>query len=87
MASFLPKRKPPAVRVPGYAKIITVLIATELVGTFESAMIFIALPSLMNEFEADAATAGWAATAFLLVAAASAAICGRLGDVDRKSVV
>ncbi|WP_427004893.1 MFS transporter [Pseudarthrobacter sp. H2] len=81
MASYLQKQKIPSTRTPGYAKIITVLIATELVGTFESAMIFIALPRLMVKFEADAATAGWAATAFLLVAAASAAICGRLGDV------
>lgn len=81
MALILQKQKIPSMRTPGYAKIITVLIATELVGTFESAMIFIAIPSLMAEFEADAATTGWAATAFLLVAAASAAICGRLGDV------
>lgn len=81
MASFLEKQNPTAVKAASYATIITVLIATELVGTFESAMIFIAIPSLMAEFNADAATAGWAATSFLLVAAASAAICGRLGDV------
>lgn len=81
MASFLEKQKPSAGKVASYATIITVLIATELVGTFESAMIFIAIPRLMSEFNADAATTGWAATSFLLVAAAAAAICGRLGDV------
>ncbi|WPR64607.1 MFS transporter [Glutamicibacter protophormiae] len=87
MASFLDKQNPGATRA-SYAKIITVLIATELVGTFESAMIFIALPSLMAEFQTDAATAGWAATSFLLVAAASAAICGRLGDIyGRKKML
>lgn len=88
MASFLQKQTPRSVKTAGYATIITVLIATELVGTFESAMIFIAIPSLMHEFNADAATAGWAATSFLLVAAASAAICGRLGDVyGRKKML
>ncbi|GGL86359.1 MFS transporter [Glutamicibacter protophormiae] len=87
MASFLDKQQAGATR-SSYAKIITVLIATELVGTFESAMIFIALPSLMAEFQTDAATAGWAATSFLLVAAASAAICGRLGDIyGRKKML
>ncbi|PJJ45376.1 MFS transporter [Glutamicibacter mysorens] len=87
MASFLDRQDPSAIR-SSYAKIITVLIATELVGTFESAMIFIALPSLMAEFQTDAATAGWAATSFLLVAAASAAICGRLGDIyGRKKML
>ncbi|MGH3654459.1 MFS transporter [Glutamicibacter sp.] len=87
MASFLDRQDPSAIR-SSYAKIITVLIATELVGTFESAMIFIAFPSLMAEFQTDAATAGWAATSFLLVAAASAAICGRLGDIyGRKKML
>ncbi|QXQ10267.1 MFS transporter [Paeniglutamicibacter sp. Y32M11] len=88
MASFLQKQNPGTSRSSSYAKIITVLIATELVGTFESAMIFIALPSLMAEFDTDAASVGWAATSFLLVAAASAAICGRLGDMyGRKKLL
>src|SRR5690606_6728416 len=55
----------------GTIGVVTVLMVAEFVGTFESAMIFIALPSLMSEFNADAAAVGWAATAFLLVAAAS----------------
>lgn len=72
----------------GTIGVVTVLMVAEFVGTFESAMIFIALPSLMSEFNADAAAVGWAATAFLLVAAASAAICGRLGDMyGRKKML
>ena len=77
-----------ATRFPGYAKIVSVLLVAEFVGTFESAMIFIALPNLMHDFNVDAAAAGWAVTAFLLVAAASAAICGRLGDIyGRKKLL
>ncbi|MFY9677608.1 MFS transporter, partial [Glutamicibacter protophormiae] len=75
-------------KFPGYAKIVSVLLVAEFVGTFESAMIFIALPSMMHEFNVDAAAVGWAATAFLLVAAASAAVCGRLGDMyGRKKLL
>lgn len=82
------KNKAAAVRFPGYVKIISVLLVAEFVGTFESAMIFIALPNLMTEFNADAAAVGWAVTAFLLVAAAAAAICGRLGDIyGRKKLL
>lgn len=88
MASTRQKQEPSTATIPGYAKIITVLLVAEFVGTFESAMIFIALPSLMSDFDADAASAGWAVTAFLLVAAASAAICGRLGDIyGRKKLL
>ncbi len=88
MAGLPQRTKPVTSRFPGYAKIISVLLVAEFVGTFESAMIFIALPNLMKEFEANAAAVGWAVTAFLLVAAASAAICGRLGDIyGRKKLL
>ncbi|RAX48048.1 MFS transporter [Arthrobacter sp. AQ5-05] len=88
MALTRQQRESPKASMPGYAKIIAVLLVAEFVGTFESAMIFIALPSLMHDFQADAAAVGWAVTAFLLVAAASAAICGRLGDIyGRKKLL
>lgn len=88
MALTRQPRKTSSVRIPGYAKAIAVLLVAEFVGTFESAMIYIALPSLMVDFNADAASVGWAVTAFLLVAAASAAICGRLGDIyGRKKLL
>ncbi|MGH3654458.1 MFS transporter [Glutamicibacter sp.] len=79
---------PKTAKFPGYAKVVSVLLVAEFVGTFESAMIFIALPSMMHEFNVDTAAIGWAATAFLLVAAASAAVCGRLGDMyGRKKLL
>nr|WP_277949728.1 MFS transporter [Rhodococcus rhodnii] len=53
----------------------------EIISAFETSMMFAAMPTLIAEFETDAATAGWAVTSFLLVAAASAAVCGRLGDL------
>lgn len=88
MALTRQQQEPSTAGIPGYAKVIAVLLVAEFVGTFESAMIFIALPSLMADFNADAAAVGWAVTAFLLVAAASAAICGRLGDIyGRKKLL
>ncbi len=88
MASSGQHASPKTAKFPGYAKIVSVLLVAEFVGTFESAMIFIALPSMMHEFNVDAAAIGWAATAFLLVAAASAAVCGRLGDMyGRKKLL
>ncbi|WP_127784754.1 MFS transporter [Rhodococcus sp. X156] len=61
--------------------IIAVLVAVEVISAFETSMVFAALPTFIEEFDSDAATVGWAVTAFLLVAAASAAVCGRLGDM------
>ncbi|QNG21587.1 MFS transporter [Rhodococcus triatomae] len=61
--------------------IIAVLVAVEIISAFETSMVFAALPTFIREFDSDAATVGWAVTAFLLVAAASAAVCGRLGDM------
>ncbi|TQF68475.1 MFS transporter [Rhodococcus spelaei] len=61
--------------------IIAVLVAVEIISAFETAMVYAALPTFIVDFHTDAATAGWAVTAFLLVAAASAAVCGRLGDM------
>ncbi len=61
--------------------IITVLMLVEVISAFETSMVYAALPTFIKEFDSDAATVGWAVTAFLLVAAASAAVCGRLGDM------
>ena len=61
--------------------IVTVLIAVEVISAFEASMMYAALPTLARIFEADASALGWTVTAFLLVAAASAAVCGRLGDM------
>lgn len=61
--------------------IIAVLVAVEIISAFETSMVYAAIPTFIAEFNSNAATVGWAVTAFLLVAAASAAVCGRLGDM------
>jgi len=61
--------------------IVSVLIVVEIISAFESSMMFAAIPTLITEFDSNASTVGWAVTSFLLVAAASAAVCGRLGDM------
>ncbi len=61
--------------------IVAVLIAVEIISAFETSMMFAAIPTLITDFDSDASTVGWAVTSFLLVAAASAAVCGRLGDM------
>ncbi|MFD4462619.1 MFS transporter [Nocardia sp. NPDC058480] len=61
--------------------IITVLVVVEVISALEASMVIAATPTFMRIFDADTATVSWTYTAFLLVAAASAAICGRLGDM------
>jgi len=60
--------------------ILAALVAAEITATFESQMILAALKDLYTEFR-DPVGVGWLLSAYLLVAAASAAICGRLGDL------
>lgn len=64
--------------VPG---VVAILILADVVSSFESAMILLALPRLSEYFDVSTADASWTITAFMLVAAVSAAICGRLGDI------
>ncbi|MET8047329.1 MFS transporter [Streptosporangium sp. NPDC005286] len=72
-AANLPPRSIPVV--------ITVLLIAEIVSAFETTMVYNALPRFITAFQSNAADVSWSVTAFLLVAAASAALCGRLGDV------
>ncbi|WP_280456836.1 MFS transporter [Nocardia carnea] len=76
---------------PGFrspALIITALILAECVSAFEAGTIFIALPRFSEIFDAPASTTGWAVTAYMLVAAATALVGGRLGDMyGRKKVL
>ncbi|MEV0044024.1 MFS transporter [Nocardia rhamnosiphila] len=78
-------------RTPGFrspALIITALVLAECVSAFEAGTIFIALPRFAEIFGAPASTTGWAVTAFMLVAAATAMVGGRLGDMyGRKKVL
>jgi MFS family permease len=61
--------------------IVGVLIVADIVGSIEASMMLIAMPRLMAAFDANAADVSWVITAFLLVGAVSAAVCGRLGDI------
>jgi MFS family permease len=70
----------PAAERASAAWLLTALVLAEVVSAVESTMIFGALRSLYRDL-GDPVTVGWTITAFLLVAAASAAICSRLGDI------
>jgi MFS family permease len=60
--------------------LLAVLIIGEITSAFELGMMFGALSTIMREFR-DPVGAGWLITAFLLVGAASAALCSRFGDI------
>ncbi|MBB3665497.1 MFS family permease [Prauserella sediminis] len=79
VSSDFPVAAPPTTR-PVWL-IIAVLIVADIVSSIESSMMLVALPRLIEAFDANAADVSWVITAFLLVAAVSAAICGRLGDI------
>src|SRR5690606_23751207 len=74
----LPKR---FTRKRSAGAIITILVLVEIISAFETSMVFAAIPTIIRDFNSDAGTVGWAVTAFLLVAAAAAAVCGRIGDM------
>lgn len=61
--------------------IIGILLFADVVSAFESTMMYSALPRLIEVFQASPADVSWVLTAFILVGAASAAVCGRLGDI------
>ena len=68
------------------AVIVAVFIA-EMAATFESAMIFGALPKLIGDY-GDPVTAGWLVIGHGLISAATYALAGRLGDIrGRKQVI
>ena len=67
--------------------ILFVLLVTEINSAFEVGMMYGILATLVREF-GDPAGVGWLITAFLLVGAAAAALCSRLGDLyGRRRVV
>jgi MFS family permease len=70
-----------------FVPLLTLLIVAESVCSFESNMIFVVLAQVYKE-TGDPVHAGWLITAFTLTAAASSAICSRLGDMfGRKRVL
>ncbi|ROZ69148.1 MFS transporter [Ramlibacter sp. WS9] len=67
--------------------ILFVLLVTEINSAFEVGMMYGILATLVREY-GDPAGVGWLITAFLLVGAAAAALCSRLGDIyGRRRVV
>lgn len=66
--------------------VIIALIAADIASIFETSMVFSAMPTFYRLFD-DPALVGWTLTAFMLVAAAAAAIGGRLGDIFGRSRV
>jgi EmrB/QacA subfamily drug resistance transporter len=66
--------------------IIIALIAADIASIFEISMVFSALPTFYRLFD-DPALVGWTLTGFMLIAAAAAAIGGRLGDIFGRSQV
>lgn len=63
-----------------YYLLLLALIAAEVTSAFEVGMLYSALSKLYGTFD-DPVGVGWLITAFLLVGAASNALCGRLGDM------
>ena len=62
------------------ARVLVVLVVAELVSGVESSMLYTAVATLYRIY-GDPVGVGWIITSFLLVSAAAAAVCGRLGDL------
>jgi MFS family permease len=68
------------------AAIIGPLFLTQVAVTFESAMLYAALPTLIRDY-GDPVMAGWLLTVHALVGAAAAMVAGRLGDIKGRQKV
>jgi MFS family permease len=66
-----------------YAGIICALFLAEMAATFETSMLYAALPTLIRDF-GDPVTAGWLVTIHMLVGSAAAILAGRLGDIKGR---
>lgn len=66
-----------------YLAIIAALFIAEIAATFEAAMLYAALPTLIREF-GDPITAGWLVTMHMLIGAAAGVLVGRLGDIHGR---
>ena len=71
---------PPSLSPIRLRVILAVLVITEINSAFEVGMMYGILGTLVREFR-DPVGVGWLITGFLLVGAASAALCSRLGDL------
>jgi len=63
-----------------------VLCLAELAGSLETTLVFAALPTAIRQF-GDPVAVTWLVTGYFLIAGASSALCGRLGDLFGRSTV
>ncbi len=67
--------------------ILSLLMAAEIVSAFETSMVLAGLGAWLR-IHGDPVAIGWIVSSYLLVSAAAAALCGRLGDMyGRKRVL
>jgi len=83
---FAPKGRDNSMRT-GPNAIIAALFLSLMAATFESAMLFAALPTLIRDF-GDPITAGWLVTMHSLIGSGTCIVVGRFGDMrGRKGVI
>jgi MFS family permease len=70
----------------GYFGLVVALVIADVTAAFETTMVFTAMRQLFEEYS-NPTLVGWLLTAYLLVSAAAAAICGRLGDMYGRRAV
>lgn len=66
--------------------IVSALFLAEVTATFETSMLYAALPTLIRDF-GDPIAAGWLVTIHMLVGSAAAIVAGRLGDIKGRSTI
>jgi len=59
---------------------VAALVVAEVTASFETSMVFTSVKAILQEYGRPA-TVGWLLSSYLLIAAASAAVCSRLGDM------
>src|SRR5688500_328295 len=64
----------------GVVLVLAALVLAEIVSAVEATMVFAAMRVFYRKL-GDPVLVGWTITAFVLVAAASASVCSRLGDM------
>lgn len=69
-----------------WAGLLSVLCLAELAGSLETTLVFATVPGAIRQF-GDPVAVAWLVTGYFLVAGASAALCGRLGDLIGRSTM
>ena len=73
---------------PGERGVLATVALGTMLAPLNSTMIAVALPSVIQEFDADVASAGWLVTAYLIAMASLQPVAGKLGDrVGRRPLI